>query len=41
MSSIPIWTVKNEKIVEEREEYDALDLLMQIGMVLKPKEVGK
>jgi hypothetical protein len=41
VSSILIWTVKNGKIVEEREEYDALGLLMQIGMELKPKEVGK
>ena len=38
LSSILIWTLKNGKIVEEREEYDSLGLMMQLGMELKPKE---
>jgi len=38
-SSISINTVKNGKVVEEREDVDMLGLMMQLGMELKPKEV--
>jgi len=41
VSSILIWSLKNGKIVEEREEYNSLGLMMQLGMELKPKEVKK
>lgn len=33
--------VKNGKIVEEREEYDGLTLMQQLGMELKPIEAKK
>ncbi len=33
--------LKNGKIVEEREDYDSLGLMQQIGMELKPKEAIK
>jgi steroid delta-isomerase-like uncharacterized protein len=41
IGSILIWTIKDGKIVEEREEYDSLGLMMQLGMELKPEEVKK
>ena len=40
-SSILIWILKNGKIVEEREEFNSLGLMQQLGMELKPKEVKK
>ena len=33
--------LKNGKVVEEREDYDSLGLMQQLGMELKPKEVKK
>jgi steroid delta-isomerase-like uncharacterized protein len=33
--------VKNGKIVEEREDYDSLGLMQQLGMELKPREAKK
>jgi steroid delta-isomerase-like uncharacterized protein len=41
VSSILIWSLKDGKIVEEREEYDSLGLMTQLGMELRPKEVKK
>jgi steroid delta-isomerase-like uncharacterized protein len=41
ISGIAISRIENGKIVEEREEMDMLDLFMQLGMKLKPKEVKK
>ena len=40
-SSISINTVKNGKVVEEREDLDVLGAMMQLGMELKPKEGEK
>jgi steroid delta-isomerase-like uncharacterized protein len=37
VSVILIWHIKDGKIVEEREELDALGMMMQLGMELKPK----
>ncbi len=33
--------VRNGKVVEEREDYDSLGLMQQLGMELKPKEAKK
>jgi len=41
VSSILIWSLKDGKIVEEREEYDSLGLMTQLGMELEPKEAEK
>ena len=38
ISAINIVRIKNDKIVEEREEADFLGLMMQLGMELKSKE---
>ncbi len=35
---ITITRIENGRIVEEREDYDTLGLMMQLGMELKPKE---
>ena len=40
-SGISIIRIENGKIVEEREEYDSLDEMQQLGMELKPKEAEK
>jgi predicted ester cyclase len=32
---------KNGKVVEQREDFDMLGLMMQLGMELKPKEEEK
>ena len=40
-SSISINTIKNGKVVEEREDVDFLGLYQQLGMELKPKEEEK
>lgn len=40
-SSIVLWTLKDGKIIEEREEADILGFMQQLGMELKPKEVRK
>ena len=40
-SGIVIARIENGKIVEEKEESDALGLMMQLGMELKPKEAEK
>jgi steroid delta-isomerase-like uncharacterized protein len=41
VSSILMWSFKNGKIVEEREEANMLGMMQQLGMELKPKEVKK
>ena len=41
VSSILLWSLKDGKIAEEREEADYLGLMQQLGMELKPKEVKK
>jgi steroid delta-isomerase-like uncharacterized protein len=41
VSVIIIWHIKDGRIVEEREELDALGMMMQLGMELKPKEPAK
>lgn len=41
ISLIAIFLIENGKVVEIREEYDQLGSMMQLGMVLKPKEVEK
>jgi steroid delta-isomerase-like uncharacterized protein len=41
LSSIIIYSLKDEKIVEEREDADWLGLMQQLGMELKPKEGEK
>ncbi len=38
---IAMTRIENGKIVEDREEYDALGLMIQLGMELKPKEGEK
>jgi len=38
ISAISIIRIKNDKIVEERENVDFLSLMMQLGMELKTKE---
>jgi steroid delta-isomerase-like uncharacterized protein len=40
-SAIFIVRIKNGKVVEERREIDALSVMQQIGMELKPKEAEK
>jgi len=39
--SIIMTRIINGKILVEREEYDALTLMQQLGMELKPKAVKK
>jgi steroid delta-isomerase-like uncharacterized protein len=41
LSSIIMVRVINGKRIEEREEYDTLPLMQQLGFELKPKEVKK
>jgi steroid delta-isomerase-like uncharacterized protein len=41
VSSILIWSIKNSKIAEEREEANMLGMMQQLGMELKPKEGEK
>jgi steroid delta-isomerase-like uncharacterized protein len=41
VSGIIISRIENGKIVEEREEWDMLGFMQQIGMELKPKEAEK
>ena len=41
VSSIIMAKIRDGKIVEEREEYDTLPLMQQLGMELKPKEAEK
>jgi steroid delta-isomerase-like uncharacterized protein len=41
LSSITMARIINGKRVEEREEYDTLPLMQQLGMELKPKETEK
>ena len=38
MSSMFIVRIENGKVVEEREDFDQLGFLQQLGMELKPKE---
>jgi steroid delta-isomerase-like uncharacterized protein len=38
---ILMFRIENGKITEMREDYDALGLMQQLGMELKPKEVKK
>ena len=38
VSGITIMRIENGKVVEEREEYDTLGEMQQLGMELKPKE---
>ena len=40
-SGISIFRIENGKIVEEREEFDVLGLMQQLGLELKPKEAEK
>jgi steroid delta-isomerase-like uncharacterized protein len=40
-SGIVILRMENRKIVEQREQNDISDIVMQLGMELKPKEVKK
>ncbi len=41
MSAFMMTRIENEKIVEDKEEYDGLGFMMQLGMELKPKEGKK
>jgi len=41
VSSILMWSLKNGKIVEEREEANMLGLMQQLGIELRPKEAEK
>jgi steroid delta-isomerase-like uncharacterized protein len=41
VSGIMMTRIENGKIVEDKEELDALGLMMQLGMELKPKEEEK
>ena len=41
ISGIMINHIENGKIVEDREEFDMLGFMQQLGMELKPKEVKK
>lgn len=41
INSISMVRIINRKRVEEREEYDTLPLMQQLGFELKPKEVKK
>ena len=40
-SGILIARIENGKLVEDREEFDLLGLMIQLGMELKPKEAEK
>jgi len=40
-SGIMITRIENGKVVEDKEEFDQLGLMMQLGMELKPKEEEK
>jgi len=40
-SGILITRIENGKVIEEREEFDMLGLMQQLGMELKPKEGKK
>jgi steroid delta-isomerase-like uncharacterized protein len=40
-SGVMITRIENGKIIEDKEELDALGLMMQLGMELKPKETEK
>jgi steroid delta-isomerase-like uncharacterized protein len=40
-SAIMITRIENGKIVEDREDWDSLSFMQQLGMELKPKEVKK
>jgi len=40
-SGIMITRIENGKIVEDREDYDALGMIQQLGMELKPIEAKK
>ena len=37
-SAFVVAKIKNGKIIEEREEFDSIGLMQQLGMELKPKE---
>jgi predicted ester cyclase len=39
ISGIMISRIENGKIVEEKEEWDMLGFMQQLGMELKPKEI--
>ncbi|MCJ7523667.1 MAG: ester cyclase [Candidatus Aminicenantes bacterium] len=41
MSGFMMTRIENGKIVEDKEEYDGLGFMMQLGMELKPKEAEK
>ncbi|UCC40797.1 MAG: ester cyclase [Candidatus Aminicenantes bacterium] len=41
MSGFMMTRIENGKIVEDKEEYDGLGFMQQLGMELKPKEVKK
>jgi steroid delta-isomerase-like uncharacterized protein len=41
ISGIMISRIENGKIVEEKEEWDMLGFMQQLGMELKPKEIKK
>jgi len=41
VSSIEIFTIKDGKIIEERQEADMLGMMTQLGMELKPREAKK
>ena len=41
MSGFMMTRIENGKIVEDKEEYDGLGFMMQLGMELKPKEGEK
>jgi len=41
LSSIIIARIKDGKIIEEREDYDTLGMMQQLGMELKPAEAKK
>jgi steroid delta-isomerase-like uncharacterized protein len=40
-SGISIMRIENGKVVEEKEENDGSNIMLQLGMELKPKEVKK
>jgi hypothetical protein len=41
MSGFMMTRIENGKIVEDKEEYDGLGFMIQLGMKIKPKEAGK
>jgi len=41
MSGIMMTRIENGKLVEDKEEYDGLGFMIQLGMELKPKEAEK